>query len=141
MMDMEAALAKRLYGQTEPGNAMDAEIAHRVFGRDVIFFNTLSWAERGWIYSDGRDEKSRSIPAYSTDIAAAWQIFIWLTEATGRCIIIADMEEFDADNAVIVRCGLDEEHDISSYWHPAPLALCLAAIDYLDRKAAIEAQS
>jgi hypothetical protein len=73
MTDIEAALAKRLYGQTEAGNAMDAEIAHRVFGRDVLFFNTLSWAERGWIYGDIHIG-SQEIPTYSTDIAAAWTI-------------------------------------------------------------------
>lgn len=121
------------------GRELDAEIARKVFGRHTFAHSSRPipygksfdgyWS---WTWMSGNVRIVHELPRFSTDMNDAWQVFVWLVETTGTCVIIADMEEWNADNAVIVRYGVDDDHVRSEYWHPAPLGLCRAALAWLD---------
>jgi hypothetical protein len=111
---------------------MDAEIANRVFGREVVYFNTLKFSESGWEYADVHVGSQR-IPAYSTEIAAAWQIIsavgTWRFSRRRRFFAALREQarlttgEYIAWPDALILFGRDE-----GTMPPFPLAICRAAL-------------
>jgi hypothetical protein len=66
-------------------------------------------------------------PHFSTDMTAAWQVFIKLTEFTGGVKVWSDMEEWGEEAPVCVSAETNDSTWIIR-WQPFPLAICLLAL-------------
>jgi hypothetical protein len=109
---------------TAAGRELDAVVAERVMGLKEV----TSWADGvcrsrmpfGW----------HDVPCYSTEIAAAWQVFVRGLTNSGNASICGDMEDFGrgaftrgkADEVVTVTVG---EWSVTG---PVCLAICQAAL-------------
>jgi hypothetical protein len=115
--------------QTLTGRALDAAVAQLLGWKDIrpdcytpsgqALCGTRPDGEGPW--RNGRDY----IPRYSTDIFAAWQVFVWLTEREGGIVISSDMEEWGEEHPVCVRTLMEGPQVL---WKPLPLALSLLAV-------------
>jgi hypothetical protein len=118
-------------GERVEGRALDAEVAERVMGLD------LSW-RRVTLDGTNRDlGPVRNVLAYSTDIAAAWDV---VEHMEARCWWFA-LETFPNphginDGATVTArfkaTGMPGQHDGVGKAEDAPLAICRAALKALD---------
>jgi hypothetical protein len=118
-------------GERVAGRALDAEVAERVMGLD------LSW-RRVTLDGTNRDlGPVRNVPAYSTDIAAAWEV---VEHMEARWWWFA-LETFPNphginDGATVTArfkaTAMPGQHDGVGKAEDAPLAICRAALKALD---------
>lgn len=126
--------------ELQAGRELDALIAEKVMGLEwttssltgsmPIIGSPFRIAERSdFVWRSGW----RAIvlcPSYSTDMAAAWLVFVAALQQVGSAAILADMEDFgrglitrgQAEGVVTVVIGEVTVTDV------APLAICRAAL-------------
>jgi hypothetical protein len=97
--------------ELQAGRALDARVAIRLFDYHMVHCRD---SEGGW---------RRSLPAYSTNIAAAWQV-VERVRALGFGVTISDGDEWSVGIA-------PNNHDADvtvEFGDSAPLAICRAAL-------------
>lgn len=115
----------------EPGPELDAEIARRVFGYEILPYrnadNSATFFADGALY--------RLTPGYSTDIAAAWQIVQKMHDDgwTVHLQCYTNPHDVRGWSCTFVRPGAMGAVAVS-YFSQAPLAICRAALDALTSK-------
>jgi hypothetical protein len=67
---------------TPPGRALDALIAEQVMGLRRRLPGEFDWAEHEWFTVEGA--RPRTLPHYSTDIAAAWTVVEKLSDYVSK---------------------------------------------------------
>lgn len=109
--------------QPAAGPELDAEIARVVFGGPSV--------HPEWYWWDGTGSDAQPIgyvgPPFSTDVAAAMQVFEAMVEMTGSGSIHADMENARGEG-LIVAVLFGWEDDAVGANGPLPEAICLAAL-------------
>lgn len=106
----------------------------------IIAVNVMGWTDARrclarWDFL-GTDplteEKDQSIPLYSIDIAAAWQVAEWLRRQWSGDFTLQCFDYFDQGRKW--RCK-DADDNFARHVGPladtAPLAICLAALQYV----------
>jgi hypothetical protein len=125
--------------QRQAGRELDAEIAEKVMGLDVIQITCID--HRGAVPDIGSKSapykmsngkmgvQATRIPGYSTDIAAAWQV---AEKLGGYCYLWRDGGVaplmFDGQWECKLRRDNDPDRRYYAVAPTAPLAICLAAI-------------
>lgn len=123
--------------ELEAGRELDALIARRVFGLEVTasHYTEGGTGRRSTVYSLGPSR----LPAYSTEIGAAWPVFVWLVERYGWAEVYMQEDETGCEVRVseygyIKRHGGHENPDHvdrllgGEEFAAAPLAICRAAL-------------
>jgi len=107
------------------GRKLDALVAERVFGasrRDVWYY-----------YDSPKNEVSASVPHYSTDIKAAWEVVNWI-EANRWTFILTGPEYLNEEGKLvggykaIFIDSRSERPAVRATADTLPLAICRAAL-------------
>lgn len=105
------------------GRELDAVVAERCFDVEI--------PDSFWLVPDGITALS-IVPAYSKDMAAAWQVVEWIREKTGHFSLTWDAyyQEWECTYA-------ENEYGESQFINAdtAPEAICKAALELAKREA------
>lgn len=124
----------------EAGRELDALVAETVFnlrrvqGADVPekHYRLNLEAQVGWVDADGQQvycETCGDMPAYSRDIAAAWQVVEKINEEHGLEFTYNRVcEEGEPRFVQFEWCGAGRAEKYEAAAETVPLAICLAAL-------------
>jgi len=101
---------------------VDYQIAREVFGWSAEEVDAVRWCEAGSLVDCAN--KTRELPRYSTDIAAAWLVVEKLKMTVKPSVLQVEEARWLAD----VRGVCDDDRPWRGYGPTAPIAICLAAL-------------
>lgn len=122
--------------QLPAGRGLDALIAEKVIGTSPAVIYEVEWvpASNGEVMVIDRDtlNPESTVPEYSTDIAAAWQLLAPI-HAKGRQLSVNSLQ-YGPDEELSFYCEVDGQTllpdvpTITASADTAPLAICRAAL-------------
>lgn len=118
----------------EPGPQLDAEVARKVMGWTAVGVPSIG---QTWWYGPRKDGATPALPAYSTDLKAAWEVVEWLMARNPQRDF--HLEHLDGSGWKVLSCydresGGWEDGDVEPASTPAE-AICRAALKAASRPA------